>query len=59
MVSENGYIPTYPTEEVHVAITSSMFGRTILTGKDAEQMLKQMSNAKPNENAKRSFVVAH
>lgn len=38
-----------------MAITSSMFGRTILTGKDAEQMLKQMSNAKPNENAKRSL----
>ncbi|BAX14658.1 hypothetical protein ACOD71_003841 [Escherichia coli] len=38
-----------------MAITSSMFGRTILTGKDAEQMLKQMSNAKPNDKAKRSL----
>ncbi|MCS3433393.1 hypothetical protein [Klebsiella sp. BIGb0407] len=38
-----------------MAITSSMFGRTILTGKDAEQMLKQMSQSKPNENAQRSL----
>lgn len=38
-----------------MAITSSMFGRTILTGKDAEQMLKQMSKSKPNENAKCSL----
>ncbi len=38
-----------------MAITSSMFGQTILTGKDAEQMLKQMSNSKPNDNAKRSL----
>jgi len=35
-----------------------MFGRTILTGRDAEQMLKQMSNSKPNENAKRSLQEA-
>lgn len=41
-----------------MAITSSMFGRTILTGKDAEQMLRQMSNSKPNENAKRSLQEA-
>ncbi|AJJ63686.1 hypothetical protein ACX1H8_05460 [Yersinia enterocolitica] len=38
-----------------MAISSTMFGRTVLTGKDAEQMLKQMSNSKPNENAKRSL----
>ncbi|SUC18604.1 Uncharacterised protein [Proteus vulgaris] len=31
-----------------MAITSSTFGRTILTGKDAEQMLKQIKNSKPN-----------
>lgn len=41
-----------------MAITSSTFGRTILTGKDADQMLKQMSNSKPNENAKRSLLEA-
>lgn len=41
-----------------MAITSSTFGRTILTGKDAEQMLKQMSNPKPNENAQRSLQEA-
>lgn len=34
-----------------MAITSSTFGRTILTGKDAEQMLKQIKNSKPNANA--------
>ena len=38
-----------------MAITSSMFGRSILTGKDAEHMLKQMSQSKPNEIAKRSL----
>ncbi|MBG3081914.1 hypothetical protein I4632_17055 [Proteus mirabilis] len=38
-----------------MAITSSTFGRTILTGKDAEQMLKQIKNSKPNANAKRSL----
>lgn len=38
-----------------MAITSSMFGHAILTGKDAEQMLKQMSQSKPNENAQRSL----
>lgn len=36
-----------------MAITSSTFDRTILTGKDAEQMLKQIKNSKPN--AKRSL----
>ena len=38
-----------------MAINSSTFGPTILTGKEAEQMLKQMCNSKPNENAKRSL----
>lgn len=38
-----------------MAITSSTFGRTILTGKDAEQMLKQIKNSKPKPNAKRSL----
>lgn len=41
-----------------MAITSSMFGRTILTGKDAEQMLKQMNSTRPNDNAKRSLANA-
>ncbi|MBF4110387.1 hypothetical protein [Enterobacter cloacae] len=41
-----------------MAITSSMFGRTILTGKDAEQMIRQMDKSKPNENAKRALMAA-
>ncbi|HGM6671627.1 TPA: hypothetical protein ACKQAN_003206 [Serratia marcescens] len=41
-----------------MAISSSMFGRTVLSGKDAEQMHKQMHDSKPNENAKRSLEAA-
>jgi len=38
-----------------MAIISSMFGGTTLTGKDAEELIKQMNNCKPNEVAKRSL----
>ena len=38
-----------------MAITSSPFGITVLTGKDAQQMLKQMENSKPNERAIKSL----
>ncbi len=38
-----------------MAIISSTFGGITLTGKDAEQMLRQMKEAKPNELAKRSL----
>lgn len=43
-----------------MAITSSMFGRTVLDGKDAEQMIKQMratsaeSKARVNASVERA-----
>lgn len=38
-----------------MAIISSTFGGTTLTGKDAEQFIKQINNCKPNDIAKRSL----
>lgn len=41
-----------------MAISSSTFGRTVLTGKDAEQFLRQIEKTEPNENAKRLLLAA-